>query len=131
MAGELSGVELQKAILAEIREMRGEINKLQGVLLNLERNAAKPESPDAKMSLKALNGWMISMVESQIVLTRLIAGELEAHRAAHNLSSTATKSVGPGPMTTPTWLPFIQSLRGENTPLRKELSKWAERQKKP
>jgi hypothetical protein len=76
---------LEQAIRAEISEMRGEVAKLLRALPNLERGAARADAAKTLSSRKAVHGWVTSIVESYIALTRLFAGDVAALDAVKHI----------------------------------------------
>jgi hypothetical protein len=75
--------------LKKIREMRGELRKLENALNHIEALVRTPNTPLASLRHAAvpLRGWSQSLVESYVVMEHVLSSKQDATNAMWKLTS--------------------------------------------
>jgi hypothetical protein len=94
MADDPTGPALTKLINSEIKEVGKELEKYKNALRKVERAAGKPGTEAASAALKGAQTLMKEIVESHIVMTRLLGGVMDAQQAVRELREVGQKNEG-------------------------------------
>lgn len=83
----------QASIAKKIEEMQRELRRLDPVMTRMKMGASAKYGSIAPGDVKAMEGWMLSLIESYVTLTRLTNGSVASASAVARLKNLAEKHV--------------------------------------